>query len=118
MIVYAARGGLIQEARSAFGVEKVSMSRDQLNLPTGSGIDLRLLAASLLVLALSACDKPYAWDGSLEALIASQPEHFATVLENPEKFRVQVIYTQIDRDADNVPSFRSYEYRLNADEYF
>ena len=94
------------------------MPKDQLNLPTVSGIDLRLLAASLLVLALSACDKPYAWDGSLEALMVSQPEHFATVLENPEKFRVQVIYTQIDRDADNVPSFRSYEYRLNADEYF
>jgi len=81
-------------------------------------IDLRLMAAGLLVLWMAACDKPRTWDGSLEALMASQPEHFATVLEKPEDFRVQVIYTQIDRDADNKPSFRSYSYRLDADEYF
>ena len=82
--------------------------KDQLNLPSGACVGLRLLVAGLLVLlVMAACDKPYVWDGSLEALMASQPEHFATVLENPENFRVQVIYTQIDRDADNNPSFRS-----------
>lgn len=97
----------------------MTRSKEQLNPPSGACVDLRLLATGLLVLlVMAACDKPYAWDGSIEALMASQPEHFATVLENPEKFRVQVIYTQIDRDADNNPSFRSYEYRLNADEYF
>ncbi len=67
---------------------------------------------------MTACDKPYAWDGSLEALMASQPEHFATVLEDPPKYRVQIIYTQIDRDAGNRPRFVSYKYRLNAEEYF
>ena len=72
----------------------------------------------LMALGLTAWDKPYTWDGSLEALLASQPEHFATVLEAPEKYRIQVIYTQIDRDADNRPSFISFDYRLDADEYF
>ena len=97
----------------------MTRSNEQLNPPSGACVDLRLLAAGLLVLlVMAACDKPYTWDGSLEALMASQSEHFTTVLENPENFRVQVIYTQIDRDADNNPSFRSYEYRLNADEYF
>jgi hypothetical protein len=72
----------------------------------------------LMALSLTACDKPYTWDGSLEALMATQPEHFAAVLEDPEKFRVQIIYTQIDRDADNRPSFISFNYRLNTDEYF
>ena len=67
---------------------------------------------------LAACDDPYTWDGSLEALMASQPEHFGAVLEDPEKYRVQIIYTQIDRDADDRPSFRSFDYRLNADDYF
>jgi hypothetical protein len=71
-----------------------------------------------MALSLTACDKPYTWDGSLEALMATQPEHFAAVLEDPEKFRVQIIYTQIDRDADNRPSFISFNYRLNTDEYF
>ena len=72
----------------------------------------------LVALGLTACDKPYTWDGSLEALMASQPGHFATVLKDPEEHRVQIIYTQIDRDADNRPSFISFEYRLSADEYF
>lgn len=86
--------------------------------PACARLVLRLLAAGFLLLGTAACERARAWDGSLETLMASQPEHFATVLENPEKFRVQVIYTQIDRDADNHPSFRTYEYRLNADEYF
>ena len=77
-----------------------------------------LRAAGLLMLGMTACDTPYTWDGSLEALMASHPEHFAAVLENPEQHRVQIIYTQIDRDADNRPSFRAYTYRLDADEYF
>jgi hypothetical protein len=74
--------------------------------------------AGVLMPGVATCDETYAWDGSLEALMASQPEHFGAVLEDPEKYRVQIIYTQIDRDADGRPSFRSFEYRLNADEYF
>ena len=75
------------------------------------------LAVSAAILVAS-CGSPYQWDGSLEALMVSQPERFATVLENPAKHRIQIIYTQIDRDADNQPTFRSFEYRLNDDEYF
>ena len=79
---------------------------------------VRTWTAGLLALGMTACDTPYTWDGSLEALMASRAEHFATVLQDPERFRVQIIYTQIDRDTDNRPLFRSYTYRLNADEYF
>jgi hypothetical protein len=75
-------------------------------------------AAVILVLAMAGCNETYIWDGSLEGLMASQPEHFAAVLADPDKYRVQIIYTQIDRDANNRPSFRSYTYRLNAGEYF
>jgi hypothetical protein len=84
----------------------------------GSNKNRYLWAASLLALVMAACDKPYTWDGSLEALMASQPGDFAAVLEDPGRYRVQIIYTQIDRDADNRPSFRSYTYRLDAGEYF
>ncbi|MEM7501962.1 MAG: serine hydrolase [Pseudomonadota bacterium] len=31
---------------------------------------------------------------------------------------MQIIYTQIDRDAENVPTFRSYTLRVDPDEYF
>lgn len=78
---------------------------------------LRLLAGAFVLLA--ACSPaPNTWNGSLEALLRSQPERFATVMENPEQYRLQIVYTQIDRDSSNRPHFTEYTYRLNADEYF
>ena len=85
---------------------------------SGAYADVRLLLAGLLALGMAACGKPYTWDGSLEALLQSQPANFAAVLEDPARYRVQILYTQIDRDADNRPSFRTFSYRLDPDEYF
>jgi hypothetical protein len=79
---------------------------------------LRLLLLGVLLMGVTACNEDDAWRGSLEEMMRSKPEHFATVLADPEKYRMQILYTQIDRDADNKPSFRSFGYRLNADEYF
>ena len=41
-----------------------------------------------------------------------------TVLSNPEKFEVQILYTQIDRDSANQPHFTTYEYGANKEAYF
>lgn len=90
-----------------------NISRDRI-----IGNSARYVMFCLLALCLSGCEKPYTWDGSLEALLASQPERFATVLDDPEKHRIQIIYTQIDRDAENRPAFQSFSYRLSEDEYF
>lgn len=67
---------------------------------------------------LSACSRPASWSGSVEVLLQSQPEHFGTVMQDPGKYRVQIIYTQIDRDEANKPTFTSFTYRLTPDEYF
>jgi hypothetical protein len=40
------------------------------------------------------------------------------ILDNPDSFRYQLIYTRIDRDKDNKPHFHSYYYRVNRLEYF
>jgi len=40
------------------------------------------------------------------------------ILDNPDSFRYQLIYTRIDRDKDNKPHFHNYNYRLNRLEYF
>ena len=83
---------------------------------------IRSLSASAALLciaaALAGCQPHAAWNGSIEALLRAQPERFATVMADPAHYRVQIIYTQIDRDADNRPSFRSYRYRVNPAEYF
>jgi hypothetical protein len=82
----------------------------------------RIVAASVALLGivplLSGCEPRPAWNGSLEDLLRSQPHRFAAVMADPAAHRVQIIYTQIDRDEQNRPQFRSFSYRLNADEYF
>jgi len=85
---------------------------------SGAWVDVRWLLAGLAAVAVAGCDTPYEWDGSLERLLESRPGQFGTVLEDPARYRVQILYTQIDRDADNRPTFRSFEYRVDPDEYF
>jgi len=54
----------------------------------------------------------------LEKLFKSKPELFSGMLNHPQKNQVQVLYTQIDRDRNNVPHFKSYSYNLDDHRYF
>lgn len=54
----------------------------------------------------------------LEKLLRSRPELFGKILNHPQKNQVQILYTQIDRDAHNVPHFKSYSYNLDDLHYF
>lgn len=51
-------------------------------------------------------------------LLNSNLGGFDNILKNPAKYEVQIIYTQINRDKSNKPSFKQYSYRLNSNEYF
>jgi len=53
----------------------------------------------------------------LEQLMQSKPELFKHILDYPDSFQVQIIYTQINRDAKNKPSFKEYAYHLGR-QYF
>ena len=80
---------------------------------------LRVPALSISASALLAgCQQDSGWDGSLESLLLSQPERFSTVMQEADKYRLQIIYTQIDRDENNHPAFRSYTYRLDSSQYY
>jgi len=79
---------------------------------------MRLLTLVLLLATMTACEQTPHWPGSLQALLESQPGRFGVVLDAPEKYRVQIMYTQIDRDADNQPAFKSFIYNVNPTEYF
>lgn len=57
-------------------------------------------------------------DKMLVNILKKKPELFGEILAEPSKYRVQILYTQIDRDKNNVPTFKSYAYRINKDEYF
>lgn len=43
---------------------------------------------------------------------------FRTVINNADKYRLQIIYTQIDRDENNHPSFRDYYFNVDSLVYF
>ena len=50
--------------------------------------------------------------------IFSQYPSLYKVLQDPERFRLQIIYTQIDRDSSNKPQLSYYSLRLNSKHYF
>ncbi|MBO9612872.1 MAG: serine hydrolase [Dyadobacter sp.] len=54
----------------------------------------------------------------VEKLLRSRPELFGKILNHPQKNQVQILYTQIDRDVNNVPHFKSYSYNLDDLHYF
>ena len=51
-------------------------------------------------------------------LMATKPEQFKKLLDNTDKYRLQILYTQIDRDKKNHPKFTTFGYRINNSEYF
>jgi hypothetical protein len=57
-------------------------------------------------------------DIMLEKLLNQYPEYFRRIIQNPDSFKVQIIYTQINRDAHNNPSFTNYYYHVDSNKYF
>lgn len=56
--------------------------------------------------------------GLLESLMQSRPVSFAKLLNDRDDFRVQVIYTQIDRTKKGKPVFRDHTFRTDTAQYF
>lgn len=79
----------------------------------------KLLSFLLLTLSLVACRSPKEapQDPLLQVLYSEHPL-IKPVVDNAEKFKLQVLFTQIDRDSAQRPHFTSHAYRLNADPYF
>ncbi|MCC2547161.1 class A beta-lactamase-related serine hydrolase [Hymenobacter sp. BT175] len=76
----------------------------------------RLLPVSgLLALAFTAPAQP---GNPLRRLLKADTTRFGRVLRQPDAYKVQILYTRIDRDAQNRPRFKSFSYRLRPSEYF
>ncbi|WP_379091688.1 serine hydrolase [Pedobacter sp. UC225_65] len=54
----------------------------------------------------------------LKKLMQEKPELFAGILNHPNKNEVQLMYTQVNRDQNNKPSFKTFSYNLNPSRYF
>ncbi len=58
-------------------------------------------------------------DAFFENILNKIPDStFQMVYQQPEKYRVQIIYTQINRDKHNKPSFKNYYFHVNPNLYF
>lgn len=74
------------------------------------------IISGLLLFALNATAQSDS--NLLEKLMLQKPAQFGKILSNPNEYRLQILYTQINRDKNNVPHFKEYSYRLNPKEYF
>jgi hypothetical protein len=57
-------------------------------------------------------------DALLENLLKQHTSYFDSVIKNKQDWKVQIIYTQIDRRANNNPLFKTYYYNYDPNSYF
>ena len=54
----------------------------------------------------------------LEGLLKKNKDKFAKVLSDSDKYEVQILYTQINRDTMNTPTFTTFSYQVDPNNYF
>ncbi len=57
-------------------------------------------------------------DSFLEKLLNQYPRYFKTIQEHKDDYRLQIIYTRIDRNAENKPDFKDFYFNVNPSQYF
>ncbi|MCU0418207.1 MAG: class A beta-lactamase-related serine hydrolase [Cyclobacteriaceae bacterium] len=78
-----------------------------------------LFGSLAVALLLVACQREITPDKNLlENLMKARPELFSRLLAERDTLEVQLIYTQIDRDENNVPAFRTFSFNVDSNRYF
>ena len=82
-----------------------------------SCINLRIYSLLIAVLIVAS---NYAQDlnNPLDAILKSNDKSIKTVIDAFEKYEIQVIYTQVDRDSLNFPYLKTYRFNADAYNYF
>lgn len=79
----------------------------------------RLYAAFLCLLCCVTAAAQQRTDRFLEKLLLEHASpRLKHILQHPDSFQVQLIYTQIDRDAKNRPTFKHFYYHVSNKTYF
>src|SRR5258705_3428161 len=78
---------------------------------------------SLIILSLLICSLSNTAQSRTDKLLkdvfaAEKDSLFQLVIQNHGTFRFQIIYTQINRDKNNVPSFTNYYFNYDSLQYF
>lgn len=91
----------------------------------------RLIARALVLVSMLFCSSSYLSGQERQVTEAISPPdsplldsllhsdaRLATVVQHAAQYEVQIIYTQINRDAEQRPHFNQHNFRLNARQYF
>lgn len=70
------------------------------------------------VLCLAFLPQGNAQKNTLRLILEKQGPWMDSILNKVDRYQVQIIYTQIDRDVNNFPTFRSYTYNLDTNLYY
>jgi Beta-lactamase enzyme family len=66
-----------------------------------------------------ACRAPLKEDAQLLVnMMKREPEQFSEFIRKKDSLEIQIIYTQINRDANNRPTFRSFYFNVDSSRYF
>ena len=57
-------------------------------------------------------------DQLLETIMKQKSRQFSKILNNKDSLEVQIMYTQINRDANNRPQFKSFYFNVDSSRYF
>ena len=80
---------------------------------------MRLSICALLVLIFIQANPQRKTDPLLQNILSGKSDSILqNVMKHPDTFRVQIIYTQIDRDKKNSPSFKNFYFNVDSLFYF
>jgi Beta-lactamase enzyme family len=57
-------------------------------------------------------------DAYLEKILQQYPQYFSEVLKNKKAWNTQIVYTQIDRNNNGIPTLTNHYFNVNAADYF
>ncbi|MBS1627389.1 MAG: serine hydrolase [Bacteroidetes bacterium] len=72
----------------------------------------------LLLCCYSSFAQPKTSKELIDILNKSKSSLIQNVMNNKDSFKVQIIYTQINRDKNNIPHFTNYYFNVDANKYF
>ncbi|MCH2083675.1 MAG: class A beta-lactamase-related serine hydrolase [Saprospiraceae bacterium] len=72
----------------------------------------------VLALLINIAIFSFGQENLIPQLIKENSKTLSAWAQNPDQYEIQVIYTQIDRDENNHPSFKSHYWKVNPNRYF
>ena len=78
----------------------------------------KIISIVCLFVGFNSMSQPKTDSLVLEIMQEMKSKVSKNVLQDPTSYRLQIIYTQINRDKQNNPSFKNYYYNYDADNYY